>query len=129
MHWCFHCYSPNTQARGPCWKCGRPVEAPDWLTYEQRLIWALHHPDSDRAMTAARLLAGRGAHEATPTLIAIVREDRDPFLAARALASLVAIEGADTVRELLIEAAESGSFLLARMATNCLALLSPDCNS
>jgi len=59
MYWCFYCYGVNAVDGGPCAHCGRPIESPAGLSYHERLIWALGHPDGDRAITAARTLGAR----------------------------------------------------------------------
>lgn len=83
-HWCFHCYGINAAARGTCVHCGQAIEAPESLSFDERLIWALGHPDGDRAMLAAQTLGRRHAHAATPALRAVAERGADPFLAARA---------------------------------------------
>jgi HEAT repeat protein len=123
MYWCFHCYARNASSEGPCERCGREIKAPASLSYDERLIWALRHPDGDRAMIAARLLGERGARQAILALNSLIEQDRDPFLAARALRSLIEIEGPDAIREPLVAQAESGSFLAARVATEGLGRL------
>ena len=61
VFWCFHCYARNEHPNGPCSTCGEPVEAPASLSYVDSLIWALRHPDGDRALIWQRgLLAGCG---------------------------------------------------------------------
>ncbi len=98
MYWCFHCYGVNPRPSGPCIHCGRPVEAPSDLSSEQRLIWTLGHPDGDRAVTAAQTLGRKRAAAALPALRQVVTEERDPYLAAEVLRSLIAIAGAEHSR-------------------------------
>ncbi len=121
MYWCFHCYAINPRRTGPCERCGRSVEGSADLSYEDRLIWALRHPDGDRAIMAARILGQRRARMAVPALRAVVADGRDPYLAAEALRSLVAIEGSGQIRELLEELAVSDSFMVAAVAKRALA--------
>ncbi len=61
MHWCYYCYVVNPGSTGPCIGCGRPVEGPSDLSYDDRLIWTLRHPDGDRAVLAAQTGARGGA--------------------------------------------------------------------
>lgn len=120
MYWCFHCYGVNPRPSGPCVHCGQEIAAPDGLSYDQQLIWALAHPDGDRAIMAARTLGSRRAAEAAPRLREVAQEGSDPFLAAEALRSLIEIEGAESLRPLLTEIAEHGGLLPATLAARAL---------
>jgi hypothetical protein len=120
MHWCYHCYGINPEPSGPCVHCGQEIAPPNDLSYDQQLIWALGHPDGDRAIMAARTLGIHRAREAAPRLHEVALGGADPFLAAEALRSLVAIEGVDPLRLLLTEFAEHGPLLLANVAAKVL---------
>ncbi len=103
MFWCFHCYALNDHPAGPCDACGEPVEPPAGLSWTGSLIWALHHPDGDRAVLAATTLGKLRARESVPALRAAVEAGRDIFLRAAALRSLIAIEGVESLRPWLDE--------------------------
>ena len=98
MFWCFHCYALNDYPSGPCSTCGEPVEAPASLSYIEGLIWALRHPDGDRALVAAQTLGRLRAHEAIPALREAVEAGSDIYIRAEALRSLLAIEGVESLR-------------------------------
>lgn len=119
-HWCFHCYAINAASSGPCVHCGKSIEPPETLTYDERLIWTLGHPDGDRAVLAARILGEHQSVSAVPALRAAVERGSDPFLAAEALRSLIRIEDIDRLRGLLQEAATSDSVLVADVARKAL---------
>jgi hypothetical protein len=101
VFWCFHCYSVNDHSSGPCRACGKPVEAPVRLSYVESLIWALRHPDGDRAVVAAQTLGRLNARESIPALRAAVQTGPDIYLRAEALRSLIAIEGAQSLHSWL----------------------------
>jgi hypothetical protein len=103
VFWCFHCYALNDHATGPCSVCGEPVEPPGKLSRVDGLIWALRHPDGDRALLAAGILGRLRAREAVPALRAAVETSKDTFLRAEALRSLIAIEGVEPLRPWLEE--------------------------
>lgn len=103
MFWCFHCYRLNDHPSGPCGVCGKPVEAPAGLSRVQSLIWALRHPDGDRALVAAGILGRLQARESVPALRAAVEAGNDVYVRAEALRSLVAIEGVGPLRPWLEE--------------------------
>ncbi len=52
------------------------------------LIWALRHPDGDRALVAAQTLGRLRAHEAIPALHEAVEAGSDIYVRAQALAAL-----------------------------------------
>ena len=103
MFWCFHCYAVNDHLSGPCDVCGKPVEAPAGLSWVGNLIWALRHPDGDRALLAARALGRLRARESAPALREAVEAGNDVYLRAAALRSLIAIEGVEPLRPWLDE--------------------------
>lgn len=121
MHWCYYCYAVNPHASGLCARCGRPVEGPPELSYDQRLIWALGHPDGDRAILAAQSLGARRVRSALPALRRTVDEDRDPYLAVAALRGAVAIAGPEELRGWLEQQARSDSFMVREAAQRALA--------
>lgn len=98
MSWCFHCYAVNDHPRGPCAVCGEPVEPPPGLSWTDSLIWALRHPDGDRAVLAARTLGRLRARQSVPALRTAAEAGADVYLRAEALRSLITIEGADALR-------------------------------
>jgi HEAT repeat protein len=98
VFWCFHCYALNDCPSGPCSACGETVEAPAGLSYIDGLIWALRHPDGDRALVAAQTLGRLRAHEAIPALREAVEAGSDIYIRAEALRSLIAIEGVESLR-------------------------------
>ncbi len=109
MFWCFHCYALNDHAAGPCDVCGEPVEAPAGLSRAGSLIWALRHPDGDRAVLAAMSLGKLGARESVPALRGAVETGDDIFVRAAALRSLIAIEGVEPLRPLLRRLSQAGA--------------------
>lgn len=120
MYWCYHCYGVNNWPSGTCEHCGRSIEEPDELTQTERLVWALRHPDGDRAVLSARRLGAVGASEAVPALWEIVRESHDPYLAAVALHALIRIEGVPPLRAVLESIAADGPLLQRQVAQDAL---------
>lgn len=121
MHWCYYCYAVNARPSGPCVRCGRSVEGPPYISFDERLIWALGHPDGDRAVMAAQTLGARRVRSALPALRKTVEEDRDPYLAVAALRGAIAIAGPDELRDWLEQVAQSKSFMVREAAQQALA--------
>ena len=67
------------------------------------LVWALGHPDGDRALVAARTLGRLKAQDSVPALRATVEGGADVYVRAEALRSLIAIKGAGDLRSWLDE--------------------------
>jgi len=66
------CYCPNCYAENPCGsdQCHRCHEALDiHHSYDDRLVWALDHPNTATAELAANILARRRTRSAIPALI------------------------------------------------------------
>lgn len=120
MYWCFHCYGVNPQPTGACEHCGLPIEGPDGLAETDLLVWALRHPDGDRAVLAARRLGQMHAHAAIPALSQAIDDGTDPYVAAVALEALIEIEGVAALRERLMSIASTGPLLLQRVARSAL---------
>ncbi|HUA46160.1 MAG TPA: HEAT repeat domain-containing protein [Solirubrobacteraceae bacterium] len=97
------------------------MEGPGGRTFDDQLVWALGHPDGDRAVLAAQSLGVRQVRSAVPDLRRVVDEDRDPFLAVAALRSAIAIAGRDELREWLERLAQSDSFMVREEAERALA--------
>lgn len=120
MYWCFRCYGLNPRPSGRCQHCGEEIAAPPDISFDERLIWTLGHPDGDRALLAAQTLGRRHVIEAVPRLRELATSSTDPFLAAEALRSLLRLENADTLRPLLRELARNGAFMIAEIAGQAL---------
>ncbi len=120
MFWCFHCYAVNDHPSGPCDVCGEPVEAPADLSWVGSLIWALHHPDGDRALLAARTLGRLRARESVPALRQAVEAGNDIYLRAEALRSLISIEGVEPLRPWLAELSRVPPFNVRDIAQRAL---------
>jgi HEAT repeat protein len=109
VRYCWHCYTQNPESGATCVGCGRPVDAPPGASYVDSLLWALGHPLPERQMIAARVLGELREQRAAQTLREIASTSDDPYLAARALTSLVQIEGVEPLAELLEDRAANGA--------------------
>ncbi|HUC27245.1 MAG TPA: HEAT repeat domain-containing protein [Streptosporangiaceae bacterium] len=120
LFWCYHCYAVNNHPTGPCDVCGQPVEAPAGLSWTESLIWALGHPDGDRAVQAARTLGSLRARESIPALRAAAESGKDVYLRAAALRSLIDIEGTGPLRPWLVHLSQAAPFSLRDIARQAL---------
>lgn len=98
--YCPACFARNAWGAERCASCDTGLASDD--TYDERLAWALGHPDTATAMLAAELLAKRGVRSAIDRLIEATSSD-DPYRAAAAARALTAFgdkEAQVAVREL-----------------------------
>jgi HEAT repeat protein len=84
---CPACYSPNDWSDDRCLSCGTSLATDE--SYDDKLIWALGHPDTERAILAAEALAGRASTRAIDRLIELL-DSTDPYRAAAAARALLA---------------------------------------
>jgi HEAT repeat protein len=118
--YCWQCYALSDRSRGKCVACGGEIAAPADAGFTEKLLWSLHHPLPDRQLTAARVLGERQEQRAREPLRELALNESDPYLAAEALKSLVAIDGAEQLRDLLEQLADTGSPPVKRVAKRAL---------
>lgn len=121
VYYCWFCYRHNDRACGPCARCGKEISPPPDADQTARLIWALHHPDSDVAMLSTRRLGQLGDRSAIPALRKCVVRTPDPYLAAEALRSLLVLSTPAAEKELLDRLARDGAVMLRNQARGALA--------
>ena len=83
--YCPACYAANAWSAERCQRCGAPLTTAG--TFDDRLIWALDHPDTATAMLAADLLARRRVTRAVPALLHLV-DSPDAYRAQAAARAL-----------------------------------------
>jgi HEAT repeat protein len=87
--YCPDCFARNDWDATRCGACGAGLASDD--TYDERLVWALDHPDTATAMLAAELLARRHARSSIEPLIRATASP-DPYRAAAAARALTAFD-------------------------------------
>ena len=71
-----------------CRKCGAPLRQSTNESYEEKLIWALRHPEPTTPIRAATILGERRALAAVEPLIAVALSTRDFYLQEAAVIAL-----------------------------------------
>lgn len=87
--YCPACYAANAWDDERCDVCGAGLGATD--SFDERLMWALDHPDTATAMLAADLLARRAARPSIDRLIEATNSS-DPYRAAAAARALTSFD-------------------------------------
>lgn len=85
--YCLACYATSPWSATRCGRCWADLAVED--DFDDRLIWALDHPDTATAMIAADVLARRGTRRAIPALLRVV-DSADPYRGQAAAAALAA---------------------------------------
>ncbi len=115
--YCPACYGANAWEDDRCVACGTTLLTDE--SYDERLIWALDHPDSGVAMLASRVLAARDAKQAIEHLIAQV-DSPDPYRAAEAARALAAFADDPRARAALAACRTHPSALVRRAVAESL---------
>jgi HEAT repeat protein len=112
--YCPACYGPNDWDDDRCIACGTALQTDE--SYDERLTWALDHPDSGTAMLASQILAARDAKQAIERLIAMI-DDPDPYRAASAVRALTAFGDDPRARSAVAACRDHPSALVRRAAS------------
>lgn len=119
-YYCWACYAVNDRPNGVCVDCGGQIAAPAGTSYVELLLWELGHPLPDPQLIAAEILGKLRDPQAREPLRRLASASADPYLAAQALGSLLAIDGATVLRPLLEELADAGAAPVRAVATAAL---------
>ncbi len=110
--YCPACFARNARNDERCVECNADLAGSD--TYDERLAWALDHPDTATAMLEADLLARRNAKEAIDHLMQVTASP-DLYRAAAAARALAAFDD-DRARTFVDELRNHPCVLVRRAA-------------
>lgn len=108
--YCPACFAQNAWDDERCRACAMSLATDE--SYDERLLWALDHPDTATAMLAADLLARRDARSAIDRLIEATSSP-DPYRAAAAARALTGFDD-DRAREAVESLRQHRSALVRR---------------
>ncbi len=108
---CPACYAINPWVADVCVRCGASLERAE--AFDERLLWALDHPDTATAELAARLLAARRERRAIEPLGRLL-QSADPYRAAAAARALLAFAGDPAADALIAKARRHPSVMVRR---------------
>lgn len=116
MKWfCPFCWTLLDKKRQQCPACRRDLSQYDRLSYEDKLIGALHHPVREHRMIAAETLGRLRSRRALPALAQLLKEEADPYLVMEVVRALARIDTPDA-RLLLAGATSHPSRLVRKLA-------------
>jgi len=87
VRYCPICWS-EAEDNGRCPECGGSVRRSVSETYEEKLIWALRHPEPTTPVRGATILGERRALAAVEPLIAVALSTPDFYLQEAAVVAL-----------------------------------------
>jgi HEAT repeat protein len=108
---CPACFARNRWRTGVCVACGASLEVAG--NFDERLVWALRHPDTATAVRAAQALGARRARSAVPALRETAGSP-DVYRAAAAAAALRSFVGEPSAEEAIRVARRHPSVIVRR---------------
>lgn len=108
--YCPRCYERNPWSANACLRCGASLDTDE--TFDERLCWALDHPEPGTALRAAGALGQRRHGPAVPALARVALESRDPYLAREAALALLEFPDDPRARAAVRRLAGHRSFLV-----------------
>ena len=90
--YCPNCWEEIPEKTTRCPACGMDIPR-FWssMSYEEKLIHALGHPEPNTVMRAAWILGERKTIRAVPALIHLIDQTKDPYIAREAAQALAKI--------------------------------------
>lgn len=119
VRYCPECWG-EMEANGVCRQCGRTPEYATAESYEDKLIWALRHPEPTTPIRAAAILGQRRSAAAVEALIAVAVTTFDIFLQEAAITALGQI-GDERARPILEYFNDEGAVRVKLAAQRALA--------
>ena len=109
---CHRCFARNPWLSEQRAQCHSPLTTQE--TLDEKLMWALGHPDTETAERAAAILARRGHRGAIPALARLVDGTDDPYRAAAAVRALTSFAGDPAADRALAAARRHASIVVRR---------------
>lgn len=123
VRYCPACYAVNAAGATHCERCGATLLTEE--SFDERLVWALRHPDTETAILAAQVLGARRSRSAVPALLEATESD-DPYRAAAAARALRFFTDDDRAVTRLRRLVRSPSVVVRRAAEAALAASGSD---
>ena len=123
MQFCSNCWAENLIGATVCERCGTPLSETESISYDQKLIQALHHPIPEMRDMAAILLAQRGNQHALPVLLSRLREESDIGTLSAIIQALAQLGDCEAVTSLAKRLAQPPALVVALTIVDALAVL------
>ena len=120
---CSNCWAENRIDATICEHCGRPLSEIEPVSYDQKLIRALHHSLPEMREMAAILLGQRRNRDALPVLLSSLLEETDIGMLCAIIQALAQLEDCRAVTSLAKRLAQPHALVVALTIVNALATL------
>lgn len=122
-YYCPNCWTTVNQDQKFCPQCGFSLESFESLSYEDKLLAALHHAVPERRIMAAQILGNRKSQRALPEFEKFIENNEEDYFFLRAVLLAVAkIDHPDRER-LLLMATHHASGLVSKLAIELIGTL------
>lgn len=98
VYFCQNCFKEISPNATICPYCGADIGKYDVLTFENKLIHALHHPLPDTVSIAVTVLGKIQSKKAVKPLKELFNKTSDPYIQKEILDALFAIDTKDSIR-------------------------------
>ena len=122
-YYCPGCWAIVAEDQTVCPHCGYALNRFDDLSFEDKLLAALHHSVSERRIMAAQILGNRGSQRAVPEFKKIVESGEDDYFFLRAVLLAVSKINHPQQAAILQTAAQHPSELIRHLAEELTAQL------
>lgn len=100
-HFCPNCWKEITKEANACPHCGYVIAEYESLSYEKKLINALHHPVRENRMMAIQVLGELHSRDALPIFASILETEEDYYVIRQIMLALEKIGGTESKKMLL----------------------------
>ena len=97
---CPGCWMEIGEKTNRCPHCGYALKDFQELSYEQKLLMALHHPIRENRMMAIRILGDLASQAAVPALGDLLECEKDFYVIREIIRSLLKIGGTESIQRI-----------------------------
>jgi|WetSurMetagenome_2_1015567.scaffolds.fasta_scaffold81677_2 HEAT repeat protein len=97
---CPGCWMEIGEKADRCPHCGYALKDFQGLSYEQKLLLALHHPVRENRMMAIRILGDLASQAAVPALGDLLEQEKDYYVIREIIGSLFKIGGPAAIQRI-----------------------------
>jgi len=97
---CPGCWMEFGEKADRCPHCGYALKEFQGLSYEQKLLMALHHPVRENRMMAIRILGDLTSQAAVPALGNLLEQEKDYYVIREIIGSLFKVGGTEAIQRI-----------------------------